>query len=104
MGELANWGKKNSPYLKIGDNETVKVAFEGYKIVPDNRDPSKEKIRYEFEWERETKYFESASSAVAMKLDSAKVGDIFYIHKSKQGDKNRYEVMTPDEFEASQQE
>lgn len=97
MGDLADWAKKNSPYLKIGLNETVKVVYLGFKEVEDTRNPGKTKLRYLMEWEKQEKWFESAAAAVAMKLDGVAEGDIVLIKKTLVGNKNHYEVMLPGE-------
>ena len=104
MGELADWAKRNSPYLKIDLNETVEVVYCGFKEVEDNRNPGKMKIRYIVEWEKQEKWFESAAAAVAMKIDEVHEGDLIKIRKTLVGNKNHYEVLIPGEPELVDEE
>ena len=97
MGELADWAKKNSPFLKIGLNETVEVVYLGFKEVEDSRNPGKMKIRYIVEWDKQEKWFESAAAAVAMALDEVHEGDLIKIKKTLVGNKNHYTVILPGE-------
>ena len=104
MGELAKWAKNNSPFLKIGMDEVVEVVFLGWKEVEDNRNPGQFKVRYEVEWNKQTKWFESAAGAVAMQMDKVKVGDIIRIKKTLVSGKNRYQVYIGDEEEEIEEE
>ena len=94
MGELTNWAKENSPFLKIGDNETERCIFKGYTVVPDNRDPKKTKVRYELMVNGEKKWFESASGSVAMAFDKVGIGDAVDITRTVKGGQARYSVVT----------
>lgn len=92
MGELSSWAQKNSPFLKIPDNESVEVMYLGFKEVDDNRNPGKTKMRYEVELDGSKKWFESASGSVAMTFDMISEGEMVKITKAIVGDKPKYTV------------
>lgn len=92
MGDLAKFAQKNSPYLKIPDNDEVEVIYLGYEEVEDQRNPGKTKIRYTVDVDGEEKWFESSSAGIAMTLDQVKEGERIVIKRAVASGKIRYAV------------
>ena len=102
MGKLADIVRKQSPYLRFADEETVTAVYKGFKTVPSSFDPEKETMRYllgvEMDGEKMTKYWDNGSSGVAMALDVIKEGTLIDItkHVTKSADgktRSRAEVL-----------
>jgi hypothetical protein len=93
MGELAQLAQKVSPFLKIVDNDYVDVAYKGFRMIEDNFNPGKQKVRYLVELDGEEKYFDSGSARVMLSFDTCLEGDIVRIKKEVVNGKNKYSVV-----------
>ena len=92
MNELEKYAKTNSPYLMLKPGESVVGIYQGYKMVPNFRDPTRENPRYSIEVNGEVKLFTSSASRIAMFFAEVKEGEAVKITKIKQGETVHYEV------------
>ena len=94
MGELAKLAQKISPFLKIADNESVDVIYRGFRMIEDNFNPGKQKVRYIVELDGEEKNFDSGSARVMLSFDTCLEGDLVRVKKEVVNDKTRYSVIS----------
>ena len=99
MNELENYAKTNSPYLMLKPGESVVGIYQGYKMVPNFRDPTRENPRYSIEVNGEEKLFTSSASRIALFFAELKEGEPVQITKVKQGEAVHYEVKRADNGE-----
>lgn len=89
MGELRNWGEKNSKFLSFTDGEYKEGVFEGAKIVvKDSFGEEKEVVRYKMDG----KTFDSQSVGLAEQMDDVKVGERVRITRIGKGPETRWKV------------
>ena len=86
MGELTNWAKETSPFIRLQDGESLEAVYNGYKIIPSRLDPDKETVQYKLG----EKYFESSSGALAKQFDEIKEGTKIKITRQGTGNKTKY--------------
>ena len=70
MGELSDFAKKNSKFIKITDGESFTGVYQGYMMTLDKQ--GVKKPTYEFLIDGQVKYFTSASGFLANEFDSEK--------------------------------
>lgn len=88
MGELGDWGKKNSKYITIPDGETIEGKFEGSSFVPSNFNPENTVVAYQIEG----KIFNSGSRKLATAMDAVPIGSIVRISRTGAQAKTKYHV------------
>lgn len=93
--QLKNWGKANSPYIKLKDKESVTVTLKSFKpIIKDSFGEEKEFIRYIFQTEDgNTKTFDNGSCRLAEVLADC-LGQKIVLTRDGEGQKTRYEVKS----------
>lgn len=111
MGRLAEWSKANSPFLNMGDGETVTVEYLGYKMMQDRRDASKEKPVYKVALAlpdgsgKVVKMFETSAGSVAKFFDTLsddatgkakKAGIMVKIVRNGEGTETKYKCVELD--------
>lgn len=69
--EAKEWQKKNSPFLKFDDGQTVEVTVKDMKSIPD-KDPLKETMRYIVVLaDGSQKFWDSRNGNTAVKMSEA---------------------------------
>lgn len=95
MGQLAELAKARSPYLNLETGESIVAVYKGYKMVPSTYAPDKENFRFileiEVNGEKQNKFWDTGSNAIALVFDGIKEGEEVKITKSviKKGDKEQ---------------
>lgn len=88
MGDLSNWSKENSKFIKIKSGESFEGVYEGYKEgVNMNGEPA---IIYKFDG----KEFKSSSAKLAESFDKIAKGTKVKISREGEGLQTKWEVET----------
>jgi len=82
MGDLKEWSKKQSKFVKLDDCESMTLQYDGFDVIPSKFDPEKQSIRYKFSLNGEKKFWENGTSKVALQFDQIKVGSIVKVTRS----------------------
>ena len=83
MGELKDWARRQSKFVKLDDGESEIFKYIGYKFVPKQDDPSKEVMMFELEDMTGTRKFWNTSAAgVANQMDTVPKGSQIEITRS----------------------
>lgn len=85
MGDLAQWAKDNSPFIKLSDGESVTGIFNGYE-------KSKYRGKPLIEYNIGGKILSSSSGRLANCIDSINQGDEIKITRFGEGMQTTYEV------------
>ena len=88
MGDLKNWVKKTSMFIKLDDGESYEGVFEGYKIVPSSLDPTKETVQYKLDG----KFLQTSSKGLARAIDAVPEGSKVKITREGTAAKTQYKV------------
>lgn len=86
MGKLNEWAKEQSPYIKIGKNESCEGIYGGYRESSYKGTPL-------IEYKIGEKFLSSGSARLAKKMDAVKVGSSLKITKRGEGYETEYEVF-----------
>jgi hypothetical protein len=92
MGELKEWARSQSKFIKLDDGDLITAQYEGFSEIDDKFNPDKKAIRYKFNINGETKYWEKSSSRVAEQMDSIPIGSTIEI--SRKGSEAKDTVYT----------
>ena len=93
MGKLGEIAKARSPFLKVLPGEEVTVCYKGFKMVPDTFNPEgQDKFRFILEIDRQTKYWDTGSNAVAMFFDFCEDGEMVVIKNVGDEKKSKWEL------------
>ena len=76
MGDLKDWSRKQSKFVKLEDGESMTLQYEGFDIIPSKFDPEKQSIRYKFSLNGDKKFWENGTQKVALQFDNIKTGSI----------------------------
>ncbi len=88
MGELANWAKSQSQFIKILDGETIEATYKGATKTISTFDNKSSTICYNFD----DKLFNSASKKLAEVFDDIPVGSRVRVTRIGIAQGTRYEV------------
>jgi len=94
MGDLKNWARCQSKFLKLDDGEEIKAQYEGYDEIPNKFDPDKRSIRYKLNVNGERKYWENGTGRVAMQFDNIPEGALVCIKREGLDKKTQYTITT----------
>jgi hypothetical protein len=89
MGELTNWAKANSKFIKLADGEKFTGKYLGYQKGSFRGTPL---IEYKFEITGEAKIFSSGSNKLATRMDNVDKGKIVTVKRFGEGYETNYEV------------
>jgi hypothetical protein len=89
MGELKDWGMKNSKFLRFSDGDSYEGIFQGHKlIVKDSFGEEKEVVRYKIDG----RTFDSQSISLADQMDSIQIGDKIRLTRFGAGTDTKWSV------------
>lgn len=89
MGELKDWGTKNSKFISFNDSDEYVGVYEGYKLVTkDSFGEEKEVVRYKFDG----KSFDSQSISLCEQMDDIKVGERVKLVRTGKGTDTKWLV------------
>jgi hypothetical protein len=88
MGELADWARSTSRFMKIANGETVEVVFNGATKTISTYDNKTMTICYQFD----EKFFNSQSKRLAEIFDEIPVGSKVRITKTGTAQSTKYNV------------
>lgn len=92
MGELADYAKKMSRFLKFEEGEPVVVKYLGFKFVESQRDPDVELARFIFEVDGKEKFYETRSGKLCREFDKIEKGSWVEITRTGESFDTKYEV------------
>ena len=104
MGQLNDWAKSKSGFLKLEDNESVKCVYNGFKIVPSRFEQDQETVQYLLTVDGQEKLFESKASSVAQSFDKLIEGDGVLIGRNGVGSKTKYVISKLEKETVGKQE
>ena len=101
MGDLANAAKRNSKWLLIEKEASVRGYYRGFRLVPNSRDPDLEVAQYKIETEAGIKFWENSNGKIMLFFDELPEGTLVQISRTKwinadgteDTGKSRYEVV-----------
>ena len=85
MGELKEWAKSNSPFVKLDDGESLSGVYQGFKK---NNFRGSEIIEYKIG----EKLLSSSSGKLAMRMDGIEAGTEIKLTRFGLGFETNYEV------------
>lgn len=85
MGDLKEWVKKNSPYIKLEEGDSFTGIYKGYKESAYRGSPL-------IEYAIDDKVLGSSSNKLAMRMDGIKPGAKIKIIRFGTGPETNYEV------------
>lgn len=90
--QMRDAAKRNSPFVKLEDGESVRITLKSCIELPQQQDPSKSTYRYTVEDENgDEKFFESASNSLLDKMADL-MGKHIVLKRSGTGNKTTYDV------------
>jgi hypothetical protein len=92
VSKLKDWADKQSPFIKLEDNESISGEYVGFAFVPNHFDAKKETAQYNLIVEGEEKVFQSGSANVAYQFDKIKEGGVVTITRHGEGPNTKYTV------------
>ena len=96
MGELGNFAKQQSAFLKLNSGEKIEAVYLGYKIMQSPFDPDKEIVSYKLETEWGVKSWNTGSSYIAQAFDTISLKSRIRILKQGEGQQARYQITLLD--------
>lgn len=89
MGELKDYAKRTSRFIKLEDKNSVEGIYEGVKfILKDSFGEEKEYARYKIDG----RVFDSTSGGLATQMDEIKIGEQVRITRHGEGMDTKYTV------------
>ncbi len=91
---LDDFIKRNSKFLKLGDEETVTVTYLGFVIGVDPKNPDKEKVTYKFKREgfENPVFLSSASTNFANRMNKIGKGEVIQLTRHGLDTATTYEI------------
>lgn len=74
MGALADAAKKNSKFLMIAKGASAVVRYEGFQLIPNERDPDLQVAQYKLNEDGTNKYWKNGNSKIMMLFDKLPIG------------------------------
>ena len=92
MGELSNYAKRNSQFVKLEDGNSIEATYLGFKVGASSFDPDKETVSYKLEAEYGVKILQSGAIGLARLFDKVEEGAQVKITRTGKGNQTKYIV------------
>lgn len=91
---LDSFVKRNQKFLKLTDEESIKVIYRGFLLSADPRNPEKEKVTYKLQpvGGEKVLFMSSASVSLARRMAHISEGEMIVLTRHGEGTATSYEV------------